>query len=201
MLIVGLTGSIGMGKSTTSQMFRDFGIPVHDADATVHALYAGIAVPMVEAAFPGTALEGRIDRARLAGRVLGNPVALQRLENLIHPLVTKSRHQFLEGCSAIATRMALLDIPLLFETGCESEVDLIVVVTAADLVQRRRVMSRQGMTEDRFAQIMQKQWPDMQKRRRAHAIIRTDQGLDGARRQVQSMIRSCVGMAGRVWHA
>ena len=197
MLIIGLTGSIGMGKSTTGQMLRQAGLAVHDSDATVHELYSSSAVPLIEAEFPGTALEGRIDRNRLAEHVLGNPAALCRLESMIHPLVAESRNRFLRQHAARGDRIAVLDIPLLFETGCAAEVDLILVVTAASGAQEQRVLSRPGMTPARFQQILQKQMPDAQKRLQAHAIVWTDQGLSAARQQIDGLLRACAGMWGR----
>lgn len=197
MLIIGLTGSIGMGKSATSQMLREAGLVVHDADAAVHELYASTAVPLIEAEFPGTTFEGRVDRHRLAERVLGDAAALGNLESLIHPMIAESRQRFLQHHAARGRKIAVLDIPLLFETGIEPEVDLILVVTAAPAVQRQRVLSRPGMTPVRFQQILQKQMPDSRKRLRAHAIIWTDQGFAAARRQIEGLLRACAGMAGR----
>ena len=197
MLIIGLTGSIGMGKSTTGQMLRQTGLAVHDADATVHELYSSSAVPLIEAEFPGTAVAGRIDRHRLAEHVLGNHAALRKLESMIHPLVLESRHRFLRRQASHGAGIAVLDIPLLFETGCESEVDLILVVTAAPGVQKQRVLSRPGMTLARFQQFLQNQIPDAEKRLRAHAIIWTDQGFAAARQHVDGLLRACCGMPGR----
>lgn len=197
MLILGLTGSIGMGKSTTAQMFREAGVPVHDADAVVHDLYAGDAVAPVEAAFPGVTREGRIDRAALGERVLGNPEALARLERIVHPLVAAKRDAFLGAARAKGARAAVLDIPLLFETGGERHVDAVVVVSAPESVQKARVLARPGMLPERLESILARQTPDAEKRRRAHFVIDTGRGLDAARRQVRSLLAAVSGLTGR----
>jgi dephospho-CoA kinase len=195
MFVLGLTGSIGMGKSTTAEMFRAEGIPVYDADATVHALYAGEAVPVIEAAFPGVVVNGVVDRARLGALVMGNKDQqksdnLKRLEALIHPLVRAREQTFLKTARDNRATLAILDIPLLFETGGEMRVDAVAVVSASEAIQRKRVMARPGMTEERFEAILAKQLPDDEKRRRAHFIIDTGQGLDHARREVKDIIRA-----------
>lgn len=197
MLILGLTGSIGMGKSTTAQMFRDAGVPVHDADAVVHDLYAGEAVAQVEAAFPGVTREGRIDRTALGERVLGQPEALARLERIVHPLVAGRRDAFLAAAQAKGARVAVLDIPLLFETGGERHVDAVVVVSAPESVQKARVLARPGMLPERLESILARQTPDAEKRRRAHFVIDTGRGLDAARRQVRSLLAAVSGLTGR----
>ena len=195
MIILGLTGSIGMGKSATAQMFRDLGVPVHDSDACVHALYRGSAAPLIEAAFPGTVLDGAVDRQRLAPQVLNNPEAMKRLEAIVHPLVAADRDAFLDSAKRAGQKVAVLDIPLLFEIGGDAEVDAIVVVTAPERVQKSRVLARPGMTEDRFQAILARQVADSEKRRRAHYIIETHHGFDAARRQVSAILKSLAAMA------
>lgn len=190
MIVLALTGSIGMGKSTTAQMFRDLGIAVHDADATVHALYSGKAVPLVDRLFPGTAVDGRIDRTLLSKRVIGDPEAMQKLEAVIHPLVRKEEIEFLQNARRENRDLVVLDIPLLFETGGESRVDGVVVVTASAQEQERRVLSRPGMTLEKFRAILNRQVPDDVKRTNADFIIDTGHGLDSARRQVDALVES-----------
>lgn len=197
MLVLGLTGSIAMGKSTTAAMFRDAGVPVHDADAAVHALYGGPAVEPVEAAFPGVAVDGRIDRERLAARVVGDPEALARLEAIVHPLVRDAERAFLVRAAAAGARCAVLDVPLLLETGGEERVDAVVVVTAPAEVQRARALARPGMTEARLSAILARQMPDAQKRRRAHFLVDTSRGLDEARAAVTAILRSLAQMQGK----
>jgi dephospho-CoA kinase len=197
-LVLGLTGSIGMGKSTTAQLFREAGVPVHDADATVHALYApgGAAVPLVEAAFPGTTGPMGVDRAALGARVIGDPEALARLEAIVHPLVRAAEERFLAEARAAEHPVAVLDIPLLFETGGEARCDLVAVVSAPASVQKARVLARPGMTQERFEAILAKQMPDSQKRARADAVIDTSQGIEAARLQVTALLRSLAGRTG-----
>lgn len=190
MIVIGLTGSIGMGKSTTAAMFEAAGVPVYDADAEVHKLYApgGAAVAPIEAAFAGVVREGMVDRAALSSRVLGDPSALKRLETIVHPLVGATRAGFFEAAKAKGADMVVLDIPLLFETGGERGVDAVVVVSAPADVQRERVMARAGMTEDKLDAILAKQTPDADKRARAHFVVDTGQGMDSARAQVAEII-------------
>jgi dephospho-CoA kinase len=188
MFVLGLTGSIGMGKSATVAIFREAGIPVHDSDAAVHALYRGAAAPLVEAAFPGTLRDGEIDRARLSPYVVNDPPALARLEAIIHPLVRAERAKFVADARASGADLIVLDIPLLFETGCEREVDAILLVTAPEAVQKARVAGRPGMTEAKLAAIIAKQMPDADKRRRADMILDTSLGHDEALRQVREII-------------
>lgn len=197
MLILGLTGSIGMGKTATAAMIRRRGVPVHDADAAVHALYAGPAVAAIEAAFPGTIVEGRVDRARLAARVLGDEERVRRLETIVHPLVRQAETAFLARCREEQRRLAVLDVPLLLETGLERRCDLVVVVSAASPVQRERVLGRPGMTETRFAALLARQMPDADKRGKAHAVIRTDQGFASTERQVDSLLRALAALPGQ----
>jgi dephospho-CoA kinase len=196
MRIVGLTGSIGMGKSTTAAMFRARGVPVHDADAAVHRLYAGEAADEIEAAFPGVReAEGGIDRVRLAARVLDKPAALATLEAVIHPLVRKSEAAFLEKTRREAQRLVLLDIPLLFETGRAGTVDIVIVVTADPEVQRMRVLARPGMTAAKFETLLARQLPDQEKRRRAHYLVDSGLGFDAAQRQVDAVLAALAFIA------
>jgi len=182
-----------MGKSTTAAMFRALGAPVHDADLAVHALYRGAAVAPVEAAFPGVARDGAIDRTLLGPRVLGDPAAMARLEAIVHPLVAAAREAFLVRARAAGARLAVLDIPLLFETGGERLVDAVAVVTAPEPVQKARVLARPGMTEAQLEAILGRQTPDSEKRRRAHVLIDTGRGLEPARRQVAGVLRAFAG--------
>ncbi|PZV38618.1 dephospho-CoA kinase [Mesorhizobium kowhaii] len=193
MIVLGLTGSIGMGKSTTAKMFAEAGVPVHDSDEAVHRLYAGKAAPLVEAAFPGTTSAGVVDRAKLGERVLGDATALKRLEAIIHPLVRADADAFLARHRAAGAPLAVLDIPLLFETGGRNRVDKVVVVTAPAEVQRQRVLARPGMTEEKLASILAKQVPDAEKRRQADFIIDTGQGMDAARAAVAAIIAELSG--------
>lgn len=190
MVILGLTGSIGMGKSTTAAMFREEGVPVFDADAVVHELYRGKAVPAVEAAFPGVTKDGTVDRERLARRVLDDPQALKRLEDIVHPLVRQAREAFLRDAAASGEKLVVIDVPLLFETGAESEVDAVAVVSAPESVQKARVLARSGMTPERLSAILAKQVPNEEKRRRAQFTIDTGRGLDQARAEVRELIAS-----------
>ncbi|MBZ9893335.1 MULTISPECIES: dephospho-CoA kinase [unclassified Mesorhizobium] len=193
MIVLGLTGSIGMGKSTTAKMFAEAGVPVHDSDETVHRLYAGKAAPLVEAAFPGTTGAGGVDRAKLGARVLGDAAALKRLEAIIHPLVRADADAFLARNRAAGAPLAVLDIPLLFETGGRDRVDKVVVVTAPAEVQRQRVLARPGMNEEKLASILASQVPDAQKRRQADFVIDTSRGLDAARAEVKAIIADLRG--------
>ena len=190
MILVGLTGSIGMGKSTTAQMFARAGAPVYDADAEVRRLYApgGAAVAPVEAAFPGVTVAGAVDRADLAERVLGDPAALARLNGIVWPLMGVSRAQFLSRAEAAGADFAIMDIPLLLETGGERNVNVVVVVSAPAAVQRRRVLGRPGMTEEKFDAILAAQMPDQDKRARADFVIDTSLGLNSAKSQVAAVI-------------
>jgi dephospho-CoA kinase len=194
MVILGLTGSIGMGKSTTARLFADEGVPVHDADAAVHRLYEGDAAPLIEAAFPGTTRNGRVDRPMLASRVFGDPVALRTLEGIVHPLVHKSEKVFLEECRKGGAKVVLLDIPLLFETGAESRVHKVIVVTAPSDMQRLRVFERPGMTEEKFKAVLTQQMPDAEKRRRADFVVDSGRGLEHARGQVRDILAAVAKM-------
>jgi dephospho-CoA kinase len=189
MVVIGLTGSLGMGKTTTSRFFAEAGVPVYDADATVHHLYAGEAAALVEAAFPGTRGEHGVDRAKLAQAVLGDAAALARLEAIVHPLVRREELHFLDAARQAGVRVAVLDIPLLFETGGDRRVDAVVVVSAPADMQRARIFERPGMTEEKFRALIAKQIPDEEKRRRADFVVDTSQGYDSARAQVHAILR------------
>ncbi|MER9423266.1 dephospho-CoA kinase [Mesorhizobium sp. M0317] len=193
MIVLGLTGSIGMGKSTTAKMFVDAGVPVHDSDATVHRLYAGKAAPLVEAAFPGTVIAGSVDRTELARRVLGNAAALKTLEAIVHPLVRADADAFLARHRAAGAPLVVLDIPLLFETGGRNRVDKVVVVTAPADIQRARVLARPDISEEKLSAILAKQVPDAEKRRQADFVIDTGEGMDAARTAVGAIIAELSG--------
>lgn len=197
MFILGLTGSIGMGKSATAKMFADEGVPVQDADAVVHALYEGEATPLIEAAFPGTTANGKVDRAKLGTQVIGHPEAIKRLEQIVHPLVAQQRDRFLAESKQTGADVAVLDIPLLYETGGDKRCDAVVVVSAPAEVQRERVLGRPGMTEERFLAILAKQMPDAEKRRRADFIVDTSRGFDDARQQVREILAQVRTMANK----
>ncbi len=195
MLVLGLTGSAAMGKSTVAAMFAARGVPVFDADRTVHALYAGAAVPVVEAAFPGVAVDGVIDRDRLRTRVLGDEPAMQRLEALVHPLVKAEEQRFLSEARAGGRRIVLLDIPLLFETGAVNEVDMVIVVSAPADVQRARMLARPGMTPERLEAMLGRQMPDAEKRRRADFVVENGGTLESTANQVDAILRAVAGTA------
>jgi dephospho-CoA kinase len=197
MFVLGLTGSIGMGKSTTARFFAEAGVPVHDADAVVHRLYEGAAVQAIETAFPGTTENGKVDRDKLGRRVLGNGAALARLEAFIHPLVRAAEARFLADAETAGAEIAVLDIPLLFETGSDARVDAVVVVSAPADVQRARAFERPGMTEDKLQAILAKQMPDDEKRQRADFVVDTSKGFDSARAQVHGILRAVATMPTR----
>lgn len=188
MIVLGLTGSVGMGKSATATLFREAGVPVFDADAAVHELYRGEAAAAVEAAFPGTTHGGVVDRTRLRDRVMGDEAAIRRLEALIHPMVRARREAFLADARLHAHDVAVLDVPLLFETGGQAGVDAVVVVSAPEAVQKARVLARPGMTEALFSAILGRQLPDADKRARADHIIDTGHGFEAARAQVVALL-------------
>ncbi len=192
MLICALTGSIAMGKSTTAAMFRRLGIPVYDADAAVHRLYSGRAAPLIEAEFPGATKNGQVDRSRLGKLVLGNPDRLARLESLVHGLLAEEQTRFLEAMRG--RRKVLLDIPLLFETGADRRVDLTIVVTADQAVQRQRALARPDMDEEKLQALLNRQMADGEKRRRAHFLVDTSHGIEAAERQVASILRALASM-------
>ena len=197
MFILGLTGSIGMGKSATAKMFADEGVPVHDADAVVHKLYEGEATPLIEAAFPGTTQGGTVDRTRLGQRVLGDKEAIERLEQIVHPLVTKARERFLAEAERSGAAVAVLDVPLLLETGGEKRCDAVVVVSAPAEVQRARAFERPGMSEQKLSVILAKQMPDAEKRARADFVVDTSLGFDAARPQVREILKAVAKMPKR----
>ena len=188
MRIIGLTGSIGMGKSTTMQLFAEQGVPVYDADAAVHAVYAGEAVPVVEAAFPGTTADGKVDRQKLSGRVLGNPEALKKLEQIVHPMLGAHRLKFLEEAEKACAPIVVMDVPLLFETGGEKRVDAVVVVSAPAEIQRARVLARENMTQEKLDAILARQTPDAEKRQRADFVVDTSAGLEPVRSRIRDIL-------------
>jgi dephospho-CoA kinase len=197
MFVLGLTGSVAMGKSTTARFFAEAGVPVHDADAVVHQLYEGAAVPIIEAAFPGTTADGKVDRVKLGSRVMNDLAALRQLEAIVHPLVQDAERRFLAEAEAGGAAVAVLDIPLLFETGGEQRVDAVVVATAPPEVQRARVLERPGMTAQRLEAMLARQMPDSEKRRRADFVVDTSRGFDDARTQVQEILRRVATMPKR----
>ncbi len=197
MLIIGLTGSIGMGKSTTLQMFADEGVPVYDADAAVHAVYSSTAVPLVEAAFPGTTADGKVDRQKLSQRVLGNPEALKKLEQIVHPLLGAHRQKFLEDAERAGAPIVLMDVPLLFETGGEKRMDAVIVVSAPTELQRQRVLARDNMTADKLDAILARQMPDAEKRKRADFVVDTSRGLEPVRAEVKDILAKVAKMPQR----
>ncbi|AKI02901.1 dephospho-CoA kinase [Hoeflea sp. IMCC20628] len=188
MIVIGLTGSIGMGKSTTSEMFRALGVPVISADEIVHELYRGEAAPLIDQAFPGTASDGVVNREILSKKLMAAPADFTRLEAIIHPLVRAREKSFIEEARADGEPMVLVDIPLLFETGAENRVDVIVVVSCAPEIQRQRVLDRPGMTLEKFEAILARQVPDAEKRARADHVIDTGGGLEAARQQVAEIV-------------
>ncbi|MBL8549880.1 MAG: dephospho-CoA kinase [Hyphomonadaceae bacterium] len=192
MILIGLTGSIGMGKSTTAQMFAEAGAPVYDSDASVHALYAagGAAVAPIAAEFPGAVKDGAVDREALSALVVHDPDAMRRLEAIVHPLVREAQQAFLEAQRRAGAELVVLDIPLLFEGGGDRHLDAVVVVTAPEEVQRARVMARPGMSAEKFERLLARQVPDEEKRRRADFIVNTGLGFDEARTQVRAVLEA-----------
>jgi dephospho-CoA kinase len=190
--LIGLTGSIGMGKSETAKMFARLGIPVIDSDASVHALYEldGAAVPEIEKAFPGTVQNGRVDRAKLSKLLAADPAGFKRLEAIVHPLVGRAQASFLEKAERDGADMVVLDVPLLFETGGHARMDAVVVASAPSHIQRARVLAREGMTPEKLDQILSRQMPDEEKRAKAHFVVVTDQGLDHAFEQVKTIVKT-----------
>ena len=195
--ILGLTGSLGMGKSATAKMFIDEGVPVHDADAVVHRFYEGEATPLIEAAFPGTTSGGKVDRGKLGERVLGKPDAIKRLEQIVHPLVTKAREHFLAEAERSGAAVAVLDVPLLYETGGDARCDAVVVVSAPAEIQRARALERPGMTAEKLTAILAKQMPDAEKRARADFVVDTSRGLEAAHAQVRDILQAVAKMPKR----
>jgi len=188
MIVLGLTGSIGMGKTTAGAMFADRGIPIISADEIVHALYSGRAAPLIEAAFPGTVTNAVVDREELSKAVLRDDAAFRKLEAIVHPLVERERQRFVESHRQTGQMLVVLDIPLLFEGNGEDQVDKVVVVSCDAAQQKARVLQRPGMTEEKFAAIVSRQMPDAQKRQRADFIVDTSGSLDETRAQVDAII-------------
>lgn len=197
MRILGLTGSIGMGKSTTAKLFAEAGVPVYDADAAVHELYEGEAAPAIEAAFPGTTANGKVDRAKLSARVVHDPAAIKQLEQIVHPMLGASRQKFFADAEAAKAPVVVLDIPLLFETGGEKRVDAVVVVSTSPEIQRERVLARGTMDEAKLDAIIAKQTPDAEKRRRADFVVDTSHGLEPVRAQITHILAEVVKMPQR----
>jgi dephospho-CoA kinase len=197
MRVLGLTGSIGMGKSTTAKFFADEGVPVLDADAAVHKLYEGEAVAAVEAAFPGSTAHGKVDRRKLGGMVIGNAAAIRRLEVIVHPLYRAVEQRFLARAKADGAKVVVLDVPLLFETGGEKRVDAVVVATAPAQMQQARLLEREGMTLDKIEALLAKQMPDAEKRARADFTVDTSQGFDYAREQVRGILAKVANLPPR----
>lgn len=197
MRILGLTGSIGMGKSTTAKLFAEAGVPVYDADAAVHQLYEGEAAPAIEAAFPGTTANGKVDRSKLSARVVHDPAAIKQLEQIVHPMLGASRQKFFADAEAAGAPVVVLDIPLLFETGGEKRVDAVVVVSTSPEIQRERVLARGTMDEAKLDAIIAKQTPDAEKRKRADFVVDTSHGLEPVRAQITHILAEVVKMPQR----
>jgi dephospho-CoA kinase len=198
MLVVGLTGSIGMGKSAAAQYFRKRGVPVCDADAEVHRLYDGEAVPAITAAFPKAVREGKVDRVLLAEEIAGSPAKLKQLEAIVHPMVVKAEIDFLREQEKRGARLAVLEIPLLFETDAHSRVDVSVVVSAPEEVQRERVLARPGMTPEKLEALLKRQLSDKEKRARADFVVDTGTSLADMQTQIDKILDSLQGREGRV---
>ena len=197
MILIGLTGSIAMGKSTVAGLFAQLGAPVFDADRTVHAFYASPQAMLVEAEFPGVLVDGAIDRRRLAEQVLSDAGAMRRLEAIVHPIVETARQSFVRAAWSARARQVIIDSPLLFETGAARGVDIVVVVSAALAVQKARALARPRMTPERFESILARQTPDRDKRRQAHFVVQTDCALAATKSQAMDVLRSTAGMPGR----
>ncbi|PYF02441.1 dephospho-CoA kinase [Rhodopseudomonas faecalis] len=197
MRILGLTGSIGMGKSTTAKLFAEAGIPVYDADATVHRIYQGEAAPLIEAAFPGTTANGKVDRAKLSERVVHDPAAMRRLEQIVHPLLRSHHQAFLDEAERSGAEVAVVDVPLLFETGGDQQVDAVVVVSTDAETQRARILARDNMTPDKLEAILARQLPDAEKRRRADFVVDSSHGLEPVRAAIRDIIAAAVKMPRR----
>jgi dephospho-CoA kinase len=197
MLILGLTGSIGMGKSTTAKLFEEAGVPVYDADAAVHKLYEGEAAPAIEAAFPGTTTAGKVDRAKLSASVVHDPAAMKRLEQIVHPMLGASRQKFFDDAERAGAPVVVVDVPLLFETGGEKRVDAVVVVTTSPELQRERVLDRGTMDEEKFNSIVARQMPDAEKCKRADFVVDTSHGLDPVRARIRDILAEAIKMPRR----
>ncbi len=188
MIVLGLTGSIGMGKSTVARMFADEGVPVFEADKAVHELYRGEAVPLIEAAFPGTTRENEVDRTLLSKAVLNTPSALAQLESIVHPLVHRMERAFVDAALLSGAQLAVLDIPLLFENWQDGRSDLVAVVSAPEDIQRARVLERPGMSDEKLSAILKRQMPDAEKRARADIVIDTSGDKDDTRKAVRGIV-------------
>jgi dephospho-CoA kinase len=197
MRVLGLTGSIGMGKSTTAKLFAEAGVPVYDADATVHMIYEGEAAPAIEAAFPGTTVDGKVDRARLSAQVVHDAAAMRRLEQVVHPMLRAYHRKFLEDAERSGAPVAVMDVPLLFETGGEKRVDAVVVVTTDPDTQRQRILARDNMTDEKLDAILARQLPDSEKRKRADFLVDTSHGLDPVRTQIREILDQAAKMPRR----
>jgi dephospho-CoA kinase len=197
MIVLGLTGSIGMGKSTTAALFAEAGVPVYDADAAVHRLYEGEAVAAIEAAFPGTTANGKVDRNRLSAQVVHDPAAIKKLEEIVHPMLGASRQKFLQDAEQSGAPVAVVDVPLLFETGGEKRVDAVVVVTTSPELQRERILARPNMTEEKLQHILTRQMPDAEKRNRAHFVVDTSHGLDPVRARIKDILAEAAKLTPR----
>jgi dephospho-CoA kinase len=197
MIILGLTGSIGMGKSTTAKLFEEAGVPVYDADATVHGLYEGEAAPAIEAAFPGTTVNGKVDRTKLSARVVHDPAAMKQLEGIVHPMLGASRQKFLLDAEHSGAPVAVVDVPLLFETGGEKRVDAVVVVTTSPEIQRARILARENMTPEKLDAILARQLPDAEKRARADFVVDTSDGLEPVRARIRDILQQAAKMPQR----
>jgi len=195
MIVLGLTGSIGMGKSTTATLFAEAGVPVYDADAAVHRLYEGEAVAAIEAAFPGTTANGKVDRNRLSACVVHDSAAMRRLEEIVHPMLGASRQKFLQEAEQSGAPVAVIDVPLLFETGGEKRVDAVVVVTTTAELQRERILARPNMSEEKLEAILARQMPDAEKRKRAHFVVDTSHGLDPVRARIRDILTEAAKMS------
>ena len=197
MLILGLTGSIGMGKSATAKLFAEAGVPVYDADATVHKIYEGEAAPAIEAAFPGTTVNGKVDRNRLSAKVVHDPAAMKQLEQIVHPMLGASRQKFLDDAERSGAPVVVVDVPLLFETGGETRVDAVVVVTTSPEIQRQRILARDNMTGEKLDAILARQLPDAEKRKRADFVVDTSHGLDPVRARIRDILQQVAKMPRR----
>ena len=188
MIILGLTGSIGMGKSTTAKLFAEAGVPVYDADATVHLIYEGEAAPAIEAAFPGTTVDGKVDRTKLSAQVVHDAAAMKRLEQIVHPMLRAYHQKFLDDAERSGAPVAVVDVPLLYETGGEKRVDAVVVVTTSPDIQRQRILARDNMTAEKLDAILARQLPDAEKRKRADFIVDTSHGLEPVRARIRDIL-------------
>jgi dephospho-CoA kinase len=197
MIILGLTGSIGMGKSTTAKLFEEAGVPVYDADASVHRLYEGEAAPAIEAAFPGTTVDGKVDRNKLSAKVVHDPAAMKQLEQIVHPMLGASRQKFFDDAERSGASVVVVDVPLLYETGGEKRVDAVVVVTTTPEVQRERILARDNMNDEKLDAILARQLPDAEKRKRADFVVDTSHGLDPVRLRIRDILEQAAKMPRR----